>query len=156
MKDKRADSCDDESSIQSIKPKRLRLIDSDSDRENESDNNRSIDETTPKKRTATSDPSTSQPRKKVKYESNAAMSLEDKLKGMEVQNVQEVEDQSEGIDDEPVLWLHNKLEFLKPKNIKDINGHKLSHPDYDPKTLEVSKTYLDGLTPVSLICNFVR
>lgn len=50
--------------------------------------------------------------------------------------------------DEPVVWPHNKLEFLKPENIKDKNGRRPNHPDYDGSTLNVPKTFLDSLTPV--------
>lgn len=148
---------DDDSPIQRFKPKRLKLIDSDSDsdRENENDNSKSIDRVPKKKnaRPATNEPSNPHPKKKIKIdlEGKTSKSFEEKLKEMVVQDVHDVEDTLEEMDDEPVLWLHKKLEFLKPKKIKDINGHKADHPDYDPKTLFVPKDYLDGLTPVSYL-----
>ncbi|XP_037040752.1 probable DNA mismatch repair protein Msh6 [Bradysia coprophila] len=141
---------DDESPIRPVKPKRLKLIDSDSesDRENECDNVPSVETVPPKKaaRSATSAPSTPQPKKKMKMEPKEPMTFEEKLKAMEVQDVDDV---VEDIFDEPVEYMHNNLEFLKPENIKDINGHKKSDPEYDPRTLYVPKSFLDKLTPTT-------
>lgn len=156
---KNDDQCDDdESPIRAVKPKRLKLIDtdSDSDRENESVNI-PVDPVPPKKlsRSATSAPSITQAKKKMKMDPSAtvAISFEDKLKQMEVQDIHDVEEKLEEIDDEPVLWAHNKMEFLKPEKITDINGNKPDHPDYDPKTLLVPKSFLDKLTPVRYLLN---
>lgn len=52
------------------------------------------------------------------------------------------------VDDEPTVWTHNKLDFLKPANIKDRNGRRPDHPEYDRTTLLVPKSYLEQLTPV--------
>lgn len=136
---------DDDSPIRAVKPKRLKLIDSDSesDRENETDN---IPSAPPKKaaRAATSAPSNPQPKKKMKMENgNDPMTFEEKLKAMEVQDVLDVD-----IFDEPAVYAHNKFEFLQPENIKDINGRSPSDSNYDPKTLFVPKNFLDKLTPV--------
>lgn len=155
-KKKNADDDDDDSSIRSVKPKRLKLIDSDSDsdahRENESDNIQSAKRAPQKKlaRPAASEPTTPQPKKKMKMERKKTddMSFEDKLKAMEVQDIHDAEEKLDEIDDEPVLNMHNKLDFLKPENIKDINGHKPDHPEYDSRTLLVPKAFLDKLTPV--------
>lgn len=143
---------DDDSPIGSVKkPKRLKLIDTDSDpdRENESGN---VQPNKKLARPATSAPSTPQPKKKMKVERKDTsdfdqLSFEDKLKSMEVQDVHDVEEKLEELDDEPVLWPHTKMDFLKPENIKDINGHKPDHPEYNPKTLFVPKSFLDKLTP---------
>lgn len=51
--------------------------------------------------------------------------------------------------DEPVIWPHQKLEFLRPDKIKDKQGRKTDHPDYDPSTLYVPQKFLDSLSPVS-------
>lgn len=51
--------------------------------------------------------------------------------------------------DEPVIWPHQKLEFLKPDKIKDKQGRRPDHPDYDPTTLYVPPKFLDSLSPVS-------
>lgn len=154
------DQCDDDDEIvvRSVKkPKRLKLIDSDSesepDRENESDNVAVEHVPSSKKssRSATDAPSIAQPKKKkMKMDPNVTTpaSFEDKLKQMEVQAINDVEEKLEEIDDEPMLWPHNKMEFLKPEKITDINGHRPDHPDYDPKTLFVPKSFLDKLTPV--------
>ncbi|XP_023303172.2 probable DNA mismatch repair protein Msh6 [Lucilia cuprina] len=49
--------------------------------------------------------------------------------------------------DEPVVWPHQKLEFLKPDKIKDKQGRRPDHPDYDPSTLYVPPKFLDTLSP---------
>ncbi|XP_055906922.1 probable DNA mismatch repair protein Msh6 [Eupeodes corollae] len=49
--------------------------------------------------------------------------------------------------DEPVVWLHNKLEFLKPDKIKDKKGRRPDHPDYNPGTLFVPESFLNSQTP---------
>lgn len=51
--------------------------------------------------------------------------------------------------DEPVVWPHQKLEFMKPDKIKDKKGRRPDHPDYDPSTLYVPQQFLDSLSPVS-------
>lgn len=38
-------------------------------------------------------------------------------------------------------WLHLTLSFLDRNKIKDINGRKLDHPDYDPRTLYVPEDF---------------
>lgn len=53
--------------------------------------------------------------------------------------------------DEPVIWPHQKLEFLKPEKIKDKQGRRPDHPDYDATTLYVPEKFLDSLSPVSLV-----
>lgn len=55
--------------------------------------------------------------------------------------------ESEPAVDEPVVWLHNKLEFLKQNKIKDINNYRPCHPNYDGRTLYVPAEYLNTLTP---------
>ncbi|XP_067642764.1 probable DNA mismatch repair protein Msh6 [Eurosta solidaginis] len=49
--------------------------------------------------------------------------------------------------DEPVVWPHQKLDFLQPQKIKDKQGRRPEHPDYDPTTLYVPEKYLDSLSP---------
>lgn len=44
-------------------------------------------------------------------------------------------------------WIHEKLEFLKPEKIRDINKNKPSHPEYDKKTLYIPDDYFKTLTP---------
>lgn len=64
-------------------------------------------------------------------------------------NVDDQEQETSALDDEPQQWLHNKLEFMQPNTIKDGNGRRRNHPEYDPTTLFVPKSYLESLTPVS-------
>ncbi|XP_037881216.1 probable DNA mismatch repair protein Msh6 [Glossina fuscipes] len=49
--------------------------------------------------------------------------------------------------DEPVIWPHQKLEFLQPDKIKDKNGRRPDHPEYDCSTLYVPQKFLDSLSP---------
>ncbi|XP_016969087.2 LOW QUALITY PROTEIN: probable DNA mismatch repair protein Msh6 [Drosophila rhopaloa] len=49
--------------------------------------------------------------------------------------------------DEPVVWPHQKLEFLQPDKIKDNAGRRPDHPDYDKSTLHVPEKFLNGLSP---------
>lgn len=79
------------------------------------------------------------------------MSFEEKLKANKTEseslsNVKEEED--EALLDEPTVWLHSKLDFLQPQNIKDKQKRRPSHPEYDPGTLYVPEQYLNSLTPV--------
>ena len=53
--------------------------------------------------------------------------------------------------DEPVIWPHQKLEFLKPDKIKDKKGRRPEHPEYDPSTLYVPSKFLDSLSPVGFL-----
>ncbi|EDW26223.1 GL25757 [Drosophila persimilis] len=49
--------------------------------------------------------------------------------------------------DEPVVWPHQKLEFLQPDKIKDKEGRRPDHPDYDKSTLHVPEKFLNNLSP---------
>ncbi|KAH8404512.1 hypothetical protein KR222_009654 [Zaprionus bogoriensis] len=49
--------------------------------------------------------------------------------------------------DEPVVWPHQKLEFLQPDKIKDKAGRRPDHPDYDKSTLHVPEKFLNSLSP---------
>jgi hypothetical protein len=42
---------------------------------------------------------------------------------------------------------HNSFDFLKLENRQDINGHKVNHPDYNPRTLKVPAKFLADQTP---------
>lgn len=50
-------------------------------------------------------------------------------------------------DDVHGSWLHNRLEFLKSENIRDVNKKRPDDPDYDGRTVFVPKTFLDSQTP---------
>ncbi|XP_017065755.1 probable DNA mismatch repair protein Msh6 [Drosophila eugracilis] len=49
--------------------------------------------------------------------------------------------------DEPVVWPHQKLDFLQPDKIKDKAGRRPDHPAYDKSTLHVPEKFLNGLSP---------
>ncbi|XP_035775610.1 probable DNA mismatch repair protein Msh6 [Anopheles albimanus] len=49
--------------------------------------------------------------------------------------------------DEPTVWAHQKLEFLKPNKIKDIHGNRPGSEKYDGRTLFVPESFLNTLTP---------
>ncbi|XP_050071807.1 probable DNA mismatch repair protein Msh6 [Anopheles maculipalpis] len=49
--------------------------------------------------------------------------------------------------DEPTVWTHQKLDFLKPNKIKDIHGNRPGSDKYDGRTLYVPDSYLSTLTP---------
>uniref|UniRef100_A0AAG5D554 DNA mismatch repair protein n=1 Tax=Anopheles atroparvus TaxID=41427 RepID=A0AAG5D554_ANOAO len=49
--------------------------------------------------------------------------------------------------DEPTVWTHQKLDFLKPNKIKDIHGHRPGHEKYDGRTLFVPESFMTTLTP---------
>lgn len=44
-------------------------------------------------------------------------------------------------------WPHLSLPFLHPDRIKDLNGHRPNHPEYDPRTLFVPDDYIRAQTP---------
>ncbi|XP_076260192.1 DNA mismatch repair protein Msh6 [Rhynchophorus ferrugineus] len=44
-------------------------------------------------------------------------------------------------------WIHEKLDFLKPENIRDAHKRKPSDPEYDSRTLYVPTDFLNSLTP---------
>lgn len=47
-------------------------------------------------------------------------------------------------------WLHCRLDWLKPENIRDAERRKIDHPDYDPKTLYVPADFRKDQTPVKI------
>lgn len=44
-------------------------------------------------------------------------------------------------------WVHLKLDFLEPENLRDANKNKSSDPNYDPHTLYVPQEFLNKQTP---------
>lgn len=46
-----------------------------------------------------------------------------------------------------VQWLHERLDFLQPDQIRDINRHRPNDPNYDSRTLHVPKDFLFKQTP---------
>lgn len=64
----------------------------------------------------------------------------------ELAEAKHAENESGGID-APTSYLHSKLDFIDPKNIRDKNKHRPTDIDYDPSTLYVPPGYLEKLTP---------
>lgn len=131
------------------------IADSDSDyenEENESDN--SQDEVKPTK--SKSIGAKPMAKKKIKLETKGAkVSFEQKLKA----NVDDSralldvnENESADIVDVPVVYRHQKYDWLKPDHIRDANKRRPDHPEYDPTTLFVPDSHLNDLTPVSITC----
>lgn len=145
---------------QKIKRRRI-IVDSDSDEENSHpqtvSSDRSENEATPKttiKKPLSDVPITSN--KKAKLSDDKLSSFEEKLKSLSSEETAtdiETADfgDSHELVDEPTVWMHSKLDFIKPDKVKDINGHPLGHPQYDPTTLYVPPTYLEDQSPVSCI-----
>jgi len=50
-------------------------------------------------------------------------------------------------DDEGRVYSYSKFSFLKPENIKDADGNKMDHPDYNPRTLYVPPSHIKDQTP---------
>lgn len=131
------------------KHKRRRIIvDSDSDQENESANIPVSNDT--RKETVIKPAAPAVPRLETSPDNSGA--FEKKLKALATNidkklNVDH-EKANTAMDDEPQQWLHTKLEFMQPNAIKDANGRRRDHPEYDPTTLLVPKSYLETLTPV--------
>ncbi|VDP43056.1 unnamed protein product [Schistosoma mattheei] len=51
---------------------------------------------------------------------------------------------NEAFEDETVSWTHLSLPFLEPSKIKDINGRRPDHPEYDSHTLYVPEEFKVG------------
>lgn len=152
------DEDDDEEEVIKSNGKRKisRIIDSDSDYEcdeNESDNSQKMDVDDDKKSKKTTDGKPAA-KKKIKLDTdNAKVSFTDKLKASigESSGLSNVKDEDNtDIVDVPVVWRHQKLEFLRPNEIRDAEKRRPNDPNYDPTTLHVPKTYLDSLTPVRI------
>uniref|UniRef100_A0A182QD49 DNA mismatch repair protein n=1 Tax=Anopheles farauti TaxID=69004 RepID=A0A182QD49_9DIPT len=68
-------------------------------------------------------------------------------KKLKLEAIEEPNDEPGKDLDEPTVWTHQKLEFLKPNKIKDIHGNRPESDKYDGRTLFVPDTYLSTLTP---------
>lgn len=51
--------------------------------------------------------------------------------------------------EKPVVWAHQKFDWLKPDKIRDAQKRRPNEPDYDSRTLFVPESFLQNLTPVS-------
>lgn len=152
---------DDEEVLLAVKRKRSRIMQissdsDDSDRENENDNSQ-MEAKTPKSKSdklaRKSSLDSPLSKKKPKRAEDNKISFEDKLAASIADtdgkklNIKMKEKKPE-LDVVDTVWLHNKLEFLQPANIRDAKKNRPGHPQYDPKTLYVPDKYLNSLTPV--------
>ncbi|XP_013386030.1 DNA mismatch repair protein Msh6 [Lingula anatina] len=51
------------------------------------------------------------------------------------------------VSEDGTVYMHYTLDFLKPEKIKDIEGRRPDHTEYDPRTLYVPDTFKKKLTP---------
>lgn len=152
----RENSDDEDQIIQKKKRRRIILTESDDDEENENSNdhdNASGTESPTRIKHKLKLEDTPKSIKKIKVEKENTPSqtttFEAKLKTVKSEKLDtELPDEDVNvIIDEPTIWPHMKLDFLKPENIKDKKGHRPDHPDYNPRTLYVPESYLNKLTP---------
>lgn len=85
-------------------------------------------------------------KKKLDFEKKLQVKSESEQQNKSVINIKDQKDND--ANDEPITWLHQKLEFLKPEFIKDKNRRRPNHNEYDKTTLYVPDEYLKSLTPV--------
>lgn len=139
-----------------LKRRRIMQIvdsDSDSDSENKVVNGPAIKrtETETKTETATKTETEVKPKpsscmdKLAKFKSvdDRDASEKEKLRNMS----EAIKKEPELIDDEPTVWLHLTLDFLKPEKIKDASGRRPSDANYDPRTLFVPESFLKDQSP---------
>ncbi|XP_059613842.1 probable DNA mismatch repair protein Msh6 [Phlebotomus argentipes] len=138
---------DDEVLTQKKKRRRIITSDSeDSDQENESP------KSNPEKRLPVSPLATPMGAKKVKKEitETPKLSIEEKLASLTKSEPNEIPDMLDStaiVEDQDTVWLHNKLDFIKPENIRDIKKRKPDHPEYDGNTVFVPDSFMKTLTP---------
>ncbi|XP_066141842.1 probable DNA mismatch repair protein Msh6 [Euwallacea fornicatus] len=170
---KNDDSGDELQITKSIKRRRIALLDSDSEPENESPNKKkSPKEKNPPAKRHRIQPQSSDceseeeipiPPKKKMQESDVAENSEHKsFVGSFSYSTREEKSEIEfgnnsktgKVKTKPVAetnidsgWLHNTLDFLKPEKIRDAEKRRPSEPDYDSRTLHVPESYLNSLTP---------
>ncbi|EDV52086.1 probable DNA mismatch repair protein Msh6 [Drosophila erecta] len=125
-----------------------------------SENDMSVDSPTPKKtrkktKILNNNNNNEPTSKKVKLESSIQLAegstFQEKLKNLQSNakkdaSYDDIVTSTSNLD-EPVVWPHQKLEFLQPDKIKDKQGRRPDHPDYDKSTLHVPEKFLNGLSP---------
>uniref|UniRef100_A0A1Q3EX21 DNA mismatch repair protein n=1 Tax=Culex tarsalis TaxID=7177 RepID=A0A1Q3EX21_CULTA len=142
------DDQDQEEEVQPMKKRRRIIMDESSD-DSETENKAKNEKTPPKvtqlaafKRVETAKTGGDSPvQKKLKLEPDAESAKDHLLKA------KDGGDDDGLVLEEPTIWLHQKLDFLKPDKIKDIHGNKAGSEKYDPRTLYVPESYLGTLTP---------
>lgn len=149
---------EDEDEIQPMKKRRRIVMMDDEDGDSDSENRQKNDKTPPKaelltsfKRVEKDEASESPVQKKVKKEADDVAEGKPDLADLGAE-----EDKGASVLDEPTVWAHQKLDFLKPEKIKDIQGNRPSSEKYDSRTLYVPESFLGTLTPVSLMSHFYQ
>ncbi|KRT86172.1 hypothetical protein AMK59_2376 [Oryctes borbonicus] len=139
------DAEDIKENIRSAGKKRVRVIDSDSDSESSEPSTKPLSSTSNRNKSIKKSTSSNSNKliKKFKKESSPRdNSTSDNAKpSTSKKSENETEVKTE------IQWLHDKLDFLKPNNIRDAQRRKMDRPDYDPRTLYVPENYLNTLTP---------
>ncbi|XP_065095501.1 probable DNA mismatch repair protein Msh6 [Ochlerotatus camptorhynchus] len=141
---------EDEDEIQPVKKRRRIVMMDDEDECGDSDSENRVknDKTPPKvelssfKRLERDDTVDSPVQKKIKVETESSHEEKEDLA-----DLGEIDDNTASVLDEPMVWAHQKLDFLKPEKIKDIQGNKLGSEKYDSRTLFVPESFLNTLTP---------
>ncbi|XP_001661901.2 probable DNA mismatch repair protein Msh6 [Aedes aegypti] len=140
---------EDEDEIQPMKKRRRIVMMDDEDGDSDSENRQKNDKTPPKaelltsfKRVEKDEASESPVQKKVKKEADDVAEGKPDLADLGAE-----EDKGASVLDEPTVWAHQKLDFLKPEKIKDIQGNRPSSEKYDSRTLYVPESFLGTLTP---------
>lgn len=145
---------------------RIMVIESNSDnsdRENESYNSHvEAKAAKGKKKKTMGQSSLESPVAKKKHKTDSKQSFEEKLATLIEESAGsktnlKTKDKEPELDGVATVWLHNKIEFLRPENIRDEKKRKRDHPDYDCGTLFVPDAYLNTLTPVRhlLYCTLI-
>ncbi|GJQ69953.1 putative component of the post-replicative DNA mismatch repair system (MMR) [Trypoxylus dichotomus] len=140
------DAEDTKEKIQPSSKKRLRVIDSDSDNDDSEPSSKPPTSSTnqnklTKKSTSSSDSNKLSKKFKKEPKSQDDTGADDikATTSKKSENDTELKAQEQ--------WLHDKLDFLKPNNIRDAQRRKMDNPEYDPHTLYVPESYLNTLTP---------
>lgn len=130
------------------------IADSDSDYENdENESDNSQDEIKPVKNQSTGGKVMAKKKIKLETKGAAKSSFEEKLKANVAESCALLdvnENENADIIDVPVVYRHQKYDWLKPENIRDAKKRRPDHPEYDPTTLYVPESHLNDLTPVRI------
>ncbi|XP_055614390.1 probable DNA mismatch repair protein Msh6 [Uranotaenia lowii] len=157
VREKPSDDADqeDRDEVQPVTKRRRILVNEDSD-DSDSENKVKNDKTPPKlelssfRRQERDETASSPVQKKIKLE----FSTPETGKKSGPASKEDLDEDNDGDNsdkattlDEPTIWAHQKLDFLKPEKMKDIQGNKLGSDKYDSRTLYVPESFLSTLTP---------
>lgn len=145
---KRSSVQEDSDDEKIVKPsKKRRVLESDDDSEDDSEN--------------TDTNSSRVLQKEVKATPKRSLPLDNKIQTPKAKIAKKTPAKGKAEDDEAVgekesllmvdnlskVWLHEKLDFLKPTQIRDKNKRRPKDPDYDPRTVFVPQEFMKDLTP---------